>query len=259
MRLAQIFKLVSVIVLLGVVSPALASPVYIAEAELNLHQQQNSTSTVILRIPVGARVKVIDSSNGSWWQVRYQERLGFTQSKQLKYSRENDRLDYDPIVNASNLYKSKPSVDLPSRLPLYEHPSTASAVVTRLPAGTEVKVVEDNNSSWTMVHVQGHTGYLQKTKLNAKPGLTAPPPSPEVSAPAPSSYSTASTPPRNKGTHTLTTATSLRKAPDGKAKVLLRFAPGDQVEILDDSGEWWWEAKFNGKRGWVKRRLLEKN
>lgn len=224
-----------------------------------MYQQQNSTSNVILHIPAGAKVKVIDSSNGSWWQVRYQERLGFTQSKQLKYSRENDRLDYDPIVNASNLYKSKPSVDLPSRLPLYEHPTTSSAIVTRLPAGTEVKVVEDNNPSWTMVHVQGRTGYLQKAQLNARPEAIVSSPSPEVSAPAPSSYSTVSTPTGNKGSHTLTAATSLRKEPDGKAKVLLRFAPGDQVEILDDSGEWWWEATFNGKRGWVKRRLLEKN
>jgi uncharacterized protein YgiM (DUF1202 family) len=235
-----------------------ASPVYIAAAEVSLHQYQNSTSTVLLKIPKGAKVKVMDSSYGSWWQVRYRERTGFAQSNQLKYSKENDRLDYDPIVNSSNLYSSSPSITLPARLPLYEHPKTSSAILTNLSPGTKVKVVENKNSTWTMVHVQGRTGYLQKVKLNARPTATSASSSTSASTSAPAKETVRSSSGR-RGTHTLTKATSLRKEPDGKASVLLRFAPGDQVEVIDDSGEWWWEATFKGKRGWVKRRLLEKN
>jgi SH3-like domain-containing protein len=52
-------------------------------------------------------------------------------------------------------------------------------------------------------------------------------------------------------------ATSFRTGPDSKARVLLRFEPGDQVIVLDDSGEWWWKVSFDGKEGWVKRQLLE--
>lgn len=231
-----------------------ASPVYIARSDINLHLHQSGDSKIILEIPSGAKVKVIDSSSGSWWQVRYQERQGFAKSDQLRYSEENDQLEYDPIVNASNLYKSKPSLSLPTQLALYEHPSTASAVITRLPARTEVKVIEEKVAAWTMVHVLGRTGYLQKASLNARPtepvaGTAAPKPVTAVTSGATTA----------NGTHTLTAATSLRQEADGKAKVLLRFEPGDQVEVIDDSGEWWWQANFKGKTGWVKRRLLQKN
>lgn len=258
MYLTSILRLFSLCLFICCVSSSFARPVYVATAEVNLHQYQNNSSDVLLRIPKGAKVKVMDSSYGNWWQIRYKERIGFAQSTWLKYSRENDRLEYDPIVNASNLYDSKPSVELPSRLPLFEHPKSSSAVLTYLPSGTEVKVVDNNGMSWTMVHFQGRTGYVQKAKLNARPTPASVPSAPITSAPAVASNSVAKASNGKGGSHILIKATSLRKAPDGKSKVLLRFAPGDQVEIIDDSGEWWWEATFKGKKGWVKRRLVEK-
>ena len=52
--------------------------------------------------------------------------------------------------------------------------------------------------------------------------------------------------------------TSLRQAPDSKAYVLKRFKIGDEVNVIDSTGEWWWEVIHEGRRGWVKRRLLVK-
>lgn len=257
MRHASMFDMLSILALLSCVIPSFSSPVYIVTSDVNLYQQQSSSSTVLLHIPQGSEVKVLDSSFGNWWQVKYSGRTGYTQSNHLRYSEVNDRLDYEPIVNVSSLYDSKPSLTLSKQVPLYEHPATSSAVLTRPPSGTKVKVVDDRSSVWLMVHYQGVTGYLRKINLSA----TAPPAASPPAASPPTSVPqiTRSEAPRAKGTHTLTTATSLRKEADGKARVLLRFEPGDQVEVLDNSGEWWWEVTFKGKRGWVKRRLLEKN
>lgn len=228
--------------LVGYAPRVLAGPVYIATSPVNLHLYQSVSSEVLLEIPKGAKVKVMDSSNGSWWQIQYKGRTGFSQRNYLRYSEVNDRLDHNPVVNISTPYKSKPSFTVPERASLYEHPSVSSAVVTRIPSGQTVKIVDKHSSVWWMIHYKGHTGYIQPTASSSS--ATEPVGRDRVAGARPR--------------YSLSGATSLRTDPDSQAKVILRFENGDQVTVLDDSGEWWWKVNFNGTIGWVKRRLLEK-
>lgn len=55
----------------------------------------------------------------------------------------------------------------------------------------------------------------------------------------------------------LTKATSLRTAPDSKARVMRRLQPKDQVEVLEMTNKWWWKVRFNGKTGYAKALLLK--
>ncbi len=59
------------------------------------------------------------------------------------------------------------------------------------------------------------------------------------------------------GTHRLTKETSLREGPDHTTRVLLRFAPGDQVEVLEKTDHWWWKVQHKGKIGYAKAALLQ--
>ncbi|MCB0633449.1 MAG: SH3 domain-containing protein [Saprospiraceae bacterium] len=57
--------------------------------------------------------------------------------------------------------------------------------------------------------------------------------------------------------YSITTATSLRQDADSKAKVLLRLQPGDRVEVLDTTDQWWWKVRFKEKTGYAKALLMQ--
>ncbi len=59
------------------------------------------------------------------------------------------------------------------------------------------------------------------------------------------------------GSKSLIDKTSLRQTADSKAKVLLRFAKGDVVSVLEKTNVYWWKVEFKGQVGWVKARLLK--
>lgn len=219
-------------------SAIVAGPIYIATTACKLHETRSSSSSVVLEVPKGAEVKVVNSSYGSWWQIEYKNRTGFLQSSFLKYSSVNDEMEYDPIVNSSNLYNSKPTFNLKAQVNLHEHNASSSAVLLKMPAGANVKVIDSSNNQWWLVHYRGRTGYARSSDLNYSNDVLV-------------SRSVADK------MRLVSKATSFRTGPDSKARVLLRFEPGDQVIVLDDSGEWWWKVSFDGKEGWVKRQLLE--
>lgn len=321
---------------LGMIS---AKSIYITTSTVSLLQNKSVTATVLTKIPKGVQVKVIDSSSGNWWQVRYDNRTGYIQRVYLKYSSVNDQVEYKPIYNTSSLYNSKPSYTIKSALNLHEHKSSSSAILSKLPKGAKVKLLDSSFGNWRFVHYQGRTGYIKNitqdfanntntstagpiltekggAKPNTKPthttraalsmrekmahssailldipkdapvtvihpdfnkwsfieykGIrgyvvsgqfavvtTAIPKAEEPKTPKPEVIGPQEMVTATATNHTLIQATSLRARPDGKAKVLKRFALGDQVTVLDNSGEWWWKVNFNGKEGWVKRRLLE--
>ncbi len=62
-----------------------------------------------------------------------------------------------------------------------------------------------------------------------------------------------------KGTsrYRVTQSTSLRVRPDSQSGVILRLRPDDRLEVLDDSGKWWWKVRHEGKTGWAKAALLQ--
>ena len=52
--------------------------------------------------------------------------------------------------------------------------------------------------------------------------------------------------------------TSLKSGPDSGARTILRLSKHDQVVYLDNCLKYYCRVEFNGKRGWVKKRLIDK-
>lgn len=63
-------------------------------------------------------------------------------------------------------------------------------------------------------------------------------------------------PVQTKSLFELTKATSFRRGPTHKTGVILRFSPGDRVELLEKHDRWWWRVRFRGRTGYVKAFLL---
>lgn len=61
---------------------------------------------------------------------------------------------------------------------------------------------------------------------------------------------------RGSNRYRVTQSTSLRVRPDSQSGVILRLRPDDRLEVLDDSGKWWWKVRHEGKTGWAKAALL---
>ncbi len=59
------------------------------------------------------------------------------------------------------------------------------------------------------------------------------------------------------GYYRLTQETSLRRGATHESAILLRFQPGDEVEVLEKSEKFWWKVRFQGKTGYVKSFLLK--
>ncbi len=145
-------------------------------------------------------------------------------------------------------YESKPSYYTSTDLNLRTYMSASSAIVTQIPKGAEVKVIDSFFEKWWQVYYKGQTGYVAKAYLLSEPS----------SAPMETdTYSEDFNSDGSDNHFVLTQETSLRTRPDSKAKVILRFEIGDEVKVLDDSGQWWWKVIFDGKTGWLKRHLLE--
>ncbi len=58
------------------------------------------------------------------------------------------------------------------------------------------------------------------------------------------------------GLFQLTEATSFRREATHKSEVLLRFEPGDQVEVLEKTEYFWWRVRYRGQTGYTKALLL---
>ncbi len=230
-----------------------SKPSYFATVALSLRENMSSSSAIIGKVPKGAEVKVINSSFKDWKEVYYNGKTGFISSKYLSDHKNDNRSSVASASlnywHANDTYEEKPIYFTSAILSLREHASSSSTIITEIPKGAAVKVVNSFIGDWWLVHYNGKTGHIAKKYLVKN----------KTSLSEKKSYNTSPPKPKKKGYYTLAQKTSLRESPDPQSKVLLRFRPGDEVKVLAASGEWWWKVTFKGKVGWVKKRLLLKN
>ena len=136
----------------------------------------------------------------------------------------------------------------------------------KIPKGTKVQLLELEKEFYKIQH-RNMVGYVKKdlVKVVESESETVPE-EPEVvsqsgevipdhraAEPEKEAYPTVGEP-----RYSLTTATSLRKEPHSKSRVILRFQPGDQVQVLEAVDTHWWKVKYRGQVGWAKRSLLKR-
>lgn len=234
-----------------------SKPSYTLKSTLNLHEHKSSTSAILGKLPKGVKIKVIDSNYGNWWLVHYKGRTGYVKNAKQSFASNATASKVAPVLTEKG--GAKPNTTTThttiSALSMREKMAHSSAILLDIPKDAAIKVIHPNFNNWAFIEYKGIRGYVVSGRFAAVTAVipkTEEPKIPDPEVTGPQEIVTAATP-----THSLIQSTSLRAGPDGKAKVLKRFAPGDQVTVLDNSGEWWWKVNFNGREGWVKRRLLE--
>lgn len=60
------------------------------------------------------------------------------------------------------------------------------------------------------------------------------------------------------GVYYMTESTSLRVGPHHTTDVILRLRPGYEVEVLEQTGRWWWKVRYQDRVGYAKSFLMER-
>ena len=130
--------------------------------------------------------------------------------------------------------------------------------------GQDVEIINDSNTDWWYVKINGKEGYAPATFLTKKETRTAAPAEPKLSATGPKA------PVVKKRSTAHVVQQPPRPAPRGGGKKRmykaladyndeqggLSFHEGDVLELLDDSDDWWF-VKLGTVKGWAPSTYLE--
>lgn len=118
----------------------------ITTANLNMRTQGNTNSKIILTIPKGAKVDVLEDE-GSWWKVEYKGKQGYSYKKYLKEV-------VTQTVNVELKVNTKES-----NLNVRTGPSTNFKIIGKLKKGATVKATEKVDG-WYKINYNGQLGYI---------------------------------------------------------------------------------------------------
>ncbi|MGB4588336.1 MAG: SH3 domain-containing protein [Clostridiaceae bacterium] len=165
---------------------------YVTTANLNLRTGPGTGYSIILTIPRGATVSILDSS-GSWFRVNYNGKTGYASSSYLTSQA-------SPPSNPSGT-----EYVTTANLNLRNGPGTSYAIILTLPMGKPVTVSSISNN-WANLTYNGIAGYASATYLRST----------VVANPLPSTGPTLEPVPQ----------------PTQKAKILFTFDDGDINNLI---------------------------
>ncbi|WP_289682985.1 SH3 domain-containing protein, partial [Romboutsia ilealis] len=64
--------------------PSTTSEKGVTTANLNLREGASTSSKIIITIPKGKTIEIVDKSNSSWYKVKYSGKIGYVSSKYVR-------------------------------------------------------------------------------------------------------------------------------------------------------------------------------
>lgn len=188
------------------VTPAIGSAVVNTDSgSLNLRQSPSTAAAVLKTIPKGSSVEVL-SQGSDWTQVRWSGATGYVMTKFLSFG-----AGAGTTITA-RVYTSG------GNLNLRQTASAWALVLTSIPNGTEISVLEKGDS-WCRVSWQGTTGYVMTDYLSFSGAQAM----------------------NTKGwiVTGISGSVNVRQSASYSATAISAFAPGTQITITGKEGEWY--------------------
>ena len=196
---------------------------------LNLRAQASLQAAVLATIPRGESI-VVTSRGGEWSAVRYGSVSGYVMTQYLYFpSDDSQEVASYAIVTTQS-----------SALNMRSQPQTGSSIVTTLPRGARVGVIEWRQDGWARVAYENHLGYASTAYLT-----------PEDQADKPGNAPAGTTATVN----TASDALNLRQSPTTASTVLRTIPRGATVELLQQGAEWC-QVRYLGTSGYVATKYL---
>lgn len=236
-------------------------PVYTTIKKSTLKSDLSPASITIATIEEGTPVKVIDARMGTYWQIYYNQQVGYLESRNLKYFNHNN-VPSQPIARNKNMahdivenfYDAKPDYTTKKAVFMHTTRSASSAIKAELPFGSMVKVVNSFGDDWWEVRYHGHHGFVRGKDLkyfsskiadkklrigNYQGNLGA-----------------RSDVFKNARLYKLPINTTLRSRMSPNSEIILEISAYEEVKVIDKSFGYWWEIYYRGNTGFIDRRIL---
>ena len=207
--------------------PSIVTEKGVTTANLNLRVEASTSSKIITTIPKGKTIEIVEKLNSGWYKVNYNGKTGYVSSSYVS-------------INGST--ENKPSIVTEkgvttANLNLRVEASTSSKIITTIPKGQTIEIVEKLNSGWYKVNYNGKTGYVSSSYVSIN-GSTENKPSIVT----------------EKG---VTTANlNLRVKASTSSKIITTIPKGKTIEIVEKLNSGWYKVNYNGKTGYVSSKYV---
>ena len=185
---------------------------------LNLRNSASSSAAVLLVIPNGAGVTVLEKGE-TWCRVKYQEQEGYVMTRYLSFGQ----------TSAPGAKTGWIVPDVTGGVNLRYMPDTSGQVLAVLAPGTEVTVTLDGES-WSVVKTGDTTGYVMSRYIT---------------------FTRPATKEETRYVNAPSGGLNLRSSPSATANVLLAIPHGAQVTLLQAADDSWSQVRYGEWTGYV--------
>ena len=222
-------------------------------SRLNLRAQPGTSSSILGKLPHGARVEVLETQ-GDWVRIHYAGATGYVMKSYLRL--EESSPAPTPTAGASpGRWATLTLSSTSGRMHVRQGPSTSTASLDIIAHGARVEVLGEVGE-WSNIRVNGVVGYV-KTQYLVFDAVATATPAP-VATPAPMPVPTAGVSSAQWATLDLGAPSGrmhVRQGPSTSTASLDIIAHGTRVEVLGEVGEWS-NIRVNGVVGYVKTQYL---
>ncbi|MCD7918101.1 MAG: SH3 domain-containing protein [Clostridiales bacterium] len=216
-------------------SNSISGEAAVTTAALNLRSGAGTDYSVVTVIPKGETVTVLDKTDDTWYQVSYTNSAGtiWTGYVSAAYLTVSD----SGSDNSSNSVSGEAAVTT-AALNLRSGAGTDYSVVTVIPKGDTVTVLDKTNESWYQVSYTCDgttwTGYVSAAYLTAG----------DNSSSSGSNSSSSSSNSISGETAVTTAALNLRSGPGTSCSVVTVLPSGAEVTVLDKTSDTWYQVSY---------------
>lgn len=230
----------------GIVQPPAGVTAVVIGGKLNLREKANTDAPVLIRIPEGAGVTVIERGS-AWSQVQYGRYTGHVMTRYLSF---------DDAAAAETARVTTPS----GSLNLREKDESGARILLQIPQGSMVTVLQ-KQSGWCLVRYQGTSGFVMTKFLSFSssgagstgtqdPETATPTPTPVTSTP------TAAPAAGDKAWVNVNGTLNMRRSADSESTVLAMLQNRAEVTVLS-RGDTWTKIRAATLTGYVQTKYLD--
>ena len=286
MKIKTILIMLIFLALLGTTVRAATGKITNAGSGLILREKPSKSGDVIFTIANGKEVEVL-GKEGDWYKVKYNGEEGYLFSQFVKIDEEVEVKETETEKENSNT-KENTTIMANTDIKVYIMPQITSTVILTITKDAKITVIEEAGN-WSYINVNNKLGWVRTSSIKAeepkqeeKPAETEPAKSeetkpvekteepkkqeetkptetkPEETKPVETAKETKPATTLKKGYINVESA-NVREKPSTDSKVVTNLLLNADVEIIEESGDWYKISFQNKYFGYVAKRLISAN
>ena len=137
---------------------------YVKHDKVNLRKKASTNATVLAKLKLNDKVTVLEEVDSKWSKVKVNGKTGYISTELLA----DEKQEVKEETKNEEITETKISYIKYDKVNLRKKASTNAAVLAKLKLNDKVTVLEEVDSKWSKVKVDGITGYISTELLSDK-------------------------------------------------------------------------------------------